>query len=174
MQLVVLVALLSYWPLKSYFKGLFLSKTQGENMGFLSAYEGTNKVVVDEERGYWVELAKHVSQGEKEEAERSLSKIVMVNGEATPTPDVARWKQLMLAASIKEWNLDDDNGAVWPIDLKHVQMLPSDIFDELWKVVTTANKEKTPQEERQFPAESVGGGADGDAGAPELFDVPTA
>jgi hypothetical protein len=141
-------------------------------MGFLSAYEGTNKVVIDEERDYWVELAKHVSQGAKEDAERVLSKVVMVKGEALPTPDVARYRQLMLLASIKMWNLDDENGTVWPVDLKHVQQLPAHLFDELWKAVEAENKARTPQEERQFPVEDLSGSEDGDAGASELFDVP--
>jgi hypothetical protein len=143
-------------------------------MGFLSAYDGTNRVVVDQEREYWVDLAKHVSQGAKEDAERTLSKVVMIKGEAIPTPDVARYRQLMLLASIKAWNLDDDSGSVWPIDIKHVQMLPSGIFDELWKAVETENKEKTPQEERQFPAEDLGSGPDGDGGPSEFFDFPAA
>lgn len=143
-------------------------------MGFLAVYDGTNHVVVDEERDYWVELAKHVSQGAKEEAERTLSKVIMVKGEAIPTPDVARYRQLMLLASVKSWNLDDDNGTVWPVDLKHVQMLPSDIFDELWKTVEGENKAKTSQEERQFHNDALGSGEDGDAGSAELLNVHSA
>jgi hypothetical protein len=154
------------------FRGLFKSKKQGDTMGFLSVYEGTNRVVIDEERNYWVELSKHVSQGAKEDAERALSKVVMTGGVAVPTPDIARYRQLMIVASVRSWNLDDDNGAVWPIDLKHVQMIPSEIFDDLWKAVEGENKERTPQEQRQFPVEDVSSGPDGDGGASELGDVP--
>lgn len=131
-------------------------------MGFLSAYEGSRKIVVDEMRGYWVELLDYVSQGAKEEAERTLSKVVMNRGEAIPTPDVARYRQLMLVAAIKDWNLDDDNGVKWPVDLKHVQMLPGEIFDELWKEVDGQNKGRSTEEERQFLDEDLRSGADGD------------
>lgn len=141
-------------------------------MGFLTAYEGSRKIVVDEKRGYWVELLDFVSQGAKEESERMLSKIVMVHGEAVPTPDVARYRQLMLVAAIKDWNLDYDNGLKWPVDLKHVQMLPGHIFDELWKEVDGQNAERTPQEERQFLAEDVSGDPDGIFGPAELLDLP--
>lgn len=141
-------------------------------MGFLSAFEGFRKVMVDTDRGYWVELLDYVSQGAKEEAERTLSKVIMVGGAATPTPDVARYRQLMLLASIRSWNLDDDSGRVWPVDLKHVQMLPGHIFDELWKEVDGTNKERTTEEERQFPAEDVSGDPDGLGGSVELLDFP--
>lgn len=142
-------------------------------MGFLSVYDGSRKVFIDEARGYWVELADYVSQGAKEDAERSLSKVVMVRGEAVPTPDVARFRQQMVLAAIKSWNLDDDGGAVWPIDLEHVQMLPGEIFDRLWVEVDGQSKELTPQEQRQFHVEDLGGNPDGDVRPAELFDVPS-
>lgn len=141
-------------------------------MGFLSVYEGSRKVFIDDERGYWVEIADYVSQGAKEEAERCLSKVVMIKGEAVPTPDVARYRQLTVHAAIKNWNLDDDHGHVWPIDLRHVQKLPGEVFDKLWEVVDGQNKEMTAQEQRQFHVEDLGSGEDGDGGASELLDVP--
>lgn len=141
-------------------------------MGFLSAYEGSRKIVIDEKRGYWVDLRDFVSQGAKEDAERTLSKVVMKHGEAVPMPDVARYRQLMLVAAIKDWNLDDDNGQVWPIDLRHVQKLPGNIFDDLWKEVDGVNKDRTPEEERQFPVEDLGGSEDGFGRAPEFLDLP--
>lgn len=139
-------------------------------MGFLSVYEGSRKVVIDEARGYWVDLHDYVSQGAKEEAERCLSKVVMIKGVATPTPDVARYRQQMLLASIKAWNLDDDNGTVWPVDLKHVQMLPVGVFDQLWDVVDGQNQDLSPEEQRQFPVEDVSGDPDGDSGSTELLN----
>lgn len=145
---------------------------QGENMGFLTAYEGFRKIFIDEKRGYWVELREFISQGAKEEAERTLSKVVMQHGEAVPVPDVARYRQLMLVAAIKDWNLDDDSGHVWPVDLRHVQKLPGTVFDDLWKEVDAGNKERTSEEERQFPAEDLGGGEDGFGRAPEFLDLP--
>ena len=141
-------------------------------MGFLSVYDGSTKVIVDEERDYWVELSDYVSQGAKEEAERCLSKVVMVGKEAVPTPDVARYRQQMLLASIRAWNLDDDTGFVWPMDLKHVQKLPGHIFDLLWKKIDEQTKEDSVEDQRQFPAEDLGSGSDGDGGSADLLDLP--
>lgn len=141
-------------------------------MGFLSVYDGSHKLFVDESRGYWVELRDYISQGAKEEAERCLSRVVMVKGEAMPTPDVARYRQQTVLAAIKSWNLDDDGGAIWPIDLKHIQMLPGDIFDQLWDAIDGQTKELSPQEQRQFHAEDVSGSPDGNDGSPELLDLP--
>lgn len=141
-------------------------------MGFLSVYDGSRKVFIDEARGYWVELSDYVSQGEKEEAERCLSRVVMVRGEAVPTPDIARFRQQMVLAAIKSWNLDDDNSAIWPVDLKHVQMLPVALFDKLWDVVDGQNEEMSDEDMRQFHDENLSGSENGDGGASELLDLP--
>lgn len=170
---MIITAALTYGPLNRWFRGLFLNH-KGENMGFLSVYDGTRKVIIDEERDYWVEISEYVSQGAKEDAERCISKVVMVDGNAVPTPDITRYRAQMLVASIKTWNLDDEDGRIWPVDLKHVQMLPGSIFDTLWKEVDNKGKERTPQDERQFPVEDLGGDSDGDGGATEPFDVPSA
>lgn len=141
-------------------------------MGFLSVYEGSRKIFIDEARGYWVEISDYISQGAKEDAERCLAKVVMVGDKAVPTPDVARFRQQSVLAAIKTWNLDDDNGRVWPLDLKHVQMLPTEVFDLLWDAVDGQNKELSPQDQRQFHAEDVSGDPDGYVGTAELLDVP--
>lgn len=131
-------------------------------MGFLSAYDGTRKIAIgDPERGYWVEVAEHVSQGAREDAEKALSNIVMVGSTAKPQPNVARYRQLLVLASIRDWNLDDDQGNTWPIDLKHVQMLPGTEFDKLHDTIDKLNKPMDAQEQRQFPVEGVSGDQDG-------------
>lgn len=146
-------------------------KNKGEKMGFLSIYGGTRKIVIDKDRDYWVEIVDFISQGDKEEAERCISKIVMVDGQATPSPDVTRYRQLLVIAAIKSWNLDDEDGRIWTVDLKHLQMLPGSVFDELWKEVDGGTPSRTPEEERQFPAPDLGGDSDGDSGSAEPFDV---
>jgi len=67
----------------------------------------------------------------------------------------------MVLASIKEWNLDDEAGTVWPVDLEHVQGLPGTEFDRIWKIVDEKNKPATSEEKRRFPAGGVSGDQDG-------------
>lgn len=136
-------------------------------MGFLSAYSTTTKVMIgDEQRGYWVELKDCLSQGDKEKAEQALT-----TGQLTPgqdirmVMDVARYRQLMVLASIKSWNLDDENGQVWPIDLEHVQAIPGNEFDRLWSTVDKSNAPASSAERKRFPDGSSGGDQDGNSGS---------
>lgn len=133
-------------------------------MGFLSPYSGTRKVTVgDPERGYWVELREVLSQGAKEKAEQALQGRQRVNGgEVVMQMDVARYRQLMVEASIVTWNLDDDNGKIWPVNLSSVQRLPGNEFDRLWSMVDEMNTPVDPKERRQFPDEGDDGDSIGD------------
>lgn len=121
-------------------------------MGFLSAYEGTTKVPIgDPERGYWVELREVLSQGARQKAEQELMGRQQLNGnDVLMKMDVVGYRQMMLLASIKDWNLDDDNGHVWPINLKSVQRLPGPIFDQLWSIVDESNAPRSVADQRQF------------------------
>lgn len=136
-------------------------------MGFLTAYSSTTKVVIgDEGRGYWVELKDCLSQGDKEKAEQALTTGQLTGGQDIQmVMDVARYRQLMVLAAVKSWNLDDDNGVVWPIDLEHVQMLPGSEFDRLWSLVDRSNAPAPSEERKRFPAGSISSNTDGDAGA---------
>jgi hypothetical protein len=134
--------------------------------GFLTAYDDTTKVPIgDPERGYWVEVRQYVSQGDKEGAERALMTVVVVDGSAEPKPDVARYRQLMALASIKSWNLDDEDGTVWPVDIDHVKMIPGEEFTVLWGVIDKLNKPMPSVERRQFLASSVSSNTNGNHGA---------
>lgn len=121
-------------------------------MGFLSAYSGTNRVTVgDPERGYWVELREVVSQGAKEKAEQELMGRQQINGgDVTTTMNIVGFRQLMLEASIANWNLDDDNGHVWPINMQSIRRLPGPVFDQLWEIVDASNAPRPAVERRQF------------------------
>jgi hypothetical protein len=142
-------------------------------MGFLSAYSGTRRVHIgDDTSAYWVELREHVSQGAKEGAERMLSNMLFVDGKAQPNPDVARYRQMMVHASIENWNLDDDNGVIWPINLQNVKRLPGTVFDQLWAILDEIAAPADATERRQFPDAGVGGDQDGWGPAPEPLNVP--
>lgn len=138
-------------------------------MSFLSAYSATQKVTLgDPERGYWVELREYVSQGDKTEAERALQGRQHVNGtDVIMNMDVARYRQLMVLASVKAWNLDDDNGKIWPINIQNVQRLPGPEFDRLWAIVDKMNKPIAIEERRQFPDSGGDGDQDGTTGEPD-------
>lgn len=123
--------------------------------GFLSAYSDTRRIVLGEpDRGYWVDVKEHLSQGDKEIAERSLTSGKVIDGKMEMEVDVARYRQLMVLASVINWNLDDENGQVWKIDLQNVRRLPGDEFDKLWKVVDEMNAPASPEERRKFRDDS--------------------
>lgn len=135
-------------------------------MGFLSAYSKTQKVTIgDPSRGYWVELREYVSQGDKTRAEQVLQGRQHVNGsDIIMDMDVASYRQLMVLASISDWNLDDEAGQVWPINLQSVKRLPGPEFDRLWSIVDKLNAPATAEERRQFPGSGVDGNQDGEVG----------
>ena len=136
-------------------------------MGFLSAYAGTQKITVgDPTRGYWVEVREYISQGDKTKAEQVLQGRQRVNGgDVTMDMDVAGYRQLMVLASIVNWNLDDDNGRVWPINLQSVRQLPGPEFDRIWKVVDELNAPVSTTERRQFPDSLDGSDQVGSSGS---------
>jgi hypothetical protein len=142
-------------------------------MAFLSAYSATRKVPIGPAgSGYWVELREHLSKGATEEAERALTSGRVVPGQDFEMSiDTARYRQLMLLAAIVSWNLDDDEGKVWPLTLKSVQDLPGSEFDRLWKVVDDFNSPDSPQERRQFPDAGAGSDPHGDGGPAVPVDV---
>ncbi len=122
-------------------------------MGFLSAYSGITRVPVgDPERGYWVELREVLSQGARQKAEQELMGRQQLNGnDVHMKMDVVSYRQLMLLASINDWNLDDDNGKVWPINVQSIQRLPGPVFDDLWVRVDKSNAPRSAAAQRQFP-----------------------
>jgi hypothetical protein len=118
-------------------------------VGFLSAYEGVRRV--DLGRGYWVDLVLHISQGSKEAAERAASKVkVSASGLTDVEPDVVAFRQLMILGHVHAWNLDDDNGRIWPVNIQSVRRLPGDVFEELWQVVNELTKPRTADEQKRF------------------------
>ena len=142
-------------------------------MAFLSAYSGTTTVYIgDQERGYWVQLKDHINQGDREDSERALAKMSMVNGNSVLTPDVPLFRQRLLLASIAAWNLDDENGNVWPLTIRSIQQLPNVVFDQLWEIVDNGVKERSPEEMRQFRDAGVSGDPDGYPGTAITRDLP--
>lgn len=139
---------------------------------FLSAYAGVTRVTLgDPARGFWADLYDYVSQGGKEASERALQGVALEDGKVKPTPDVTRSRQLLVLAHIKEWNLTEADGSIWPVTLASVRRLPDVVFADLLAKVEKLGAPE-PGERRQFPGEGVGGDPDGDGGAAEPVDVP--
>jgi hypothetical protein len=133
-------------------------------MGFLSAYENTTRVPIgDPERGYWVELREVLSQGARQKAEQELMGRQQINGnDVLMKMNVVGYRQAMLLASIKGWNLDDDNGHVWPINTQSISRLPGPVFDELWAKVDASNAPRSAEAQRRFPDTGDDERADGE------------
>lgn len=119
-------------------------------MGFLSAYTGTTRVNIGSD--YWVDLRKYITQGGQEAAEAALARVITVDGEAQPRPDVAQYRKLMVLAAVQDWNLDDDNGQPLKIDVQTIEKLPLPVFNKLWEQTQKNNSEaeRSPEEQLDF------------------------
>lgn len=147
-------------------------------MGFLSAYDGVKRIPVgDPDRGYWVELREVLSQGARQKAEQELMGRQQINaGDVLMKMNVVGYRQSMLLASIKDWNLDDDSGQIWPLNLQSIQRLPGPVFDDLWAIVDKSNAPRSAASQRQFPDTGDDEREDGpdDAGEPGEVLAPSA
>lgn len=120
-------------------------------MGFLSAYSGTRKVPIGPEgTEYWVEIREVLSQGDKEMAERALTSGKVDGDKVHIDMDTTTYRQEMVLASIIAWNLDDEDGTVWPVTMENVKRLPGIEFDRLFTIINETNKPATGPERRQF------------------------
>jgi hypothetical protein len=95
-----------------------------------------------------------------------------VDGKARSKADIYRSHMERVLASIVAWNLDDDNGQVWPINQQSLRRLPDSVFDLLFEAVDRSNAPEGKAERTRFPDEGDGGDSDGDAWAGEPGDVP--
>lgn len=142
-------------------------------MGFMSAYDGSHRITIPHPDGeYWVELKKHVSYGATEKSTAALQALTMVDGKATPAPDIFKSRAESVLASIVDWNIDDDNGTVWPKNMQSVRRLPESVFALIHEAIEESNKPRPAAEQARFHVEGVVGDPDGDAGAPVDVDVP--
>lgn len=147
-------------------------------MGFLSAYEGIERVELD--GGYWIDIKKTLSAAEMQHAEKILAARPTVDpgtGRGEAQIDSAGYRNAMLSNSIVAWNLDEEDGTPWaltPIGAKHrnIARLPSPVYETVWKKVNTQNARTTTEERAQFPDEAERGPADGDGWTADPDDLP--
>ena len=121
-------------------------------MSFLSAYSGVVRVIVskDGDKEYWVDLKKYLSQGGQETAEAAMNRVEVAGDTPVVRPDVAKYRKLMVLAAIDDWNLDDDNGHTWPVNLQNVGRLPLPVFNKLWLQVQSNNSEAERSKDEQL------------------------
>lgn len=116
----------------------------------------------DPEGKYWVDVKNFLTQGAQEKAEAALLKTTSVNGELVSNPDIAAYRKQLVAAAIDDWNLDDENGQIWPINLQSVGRLPISVFNTIFNAINKDNGKRTPEEQATFRDGSVSGDPDGD------------
>jgi hypothetical protein len=142
-------------------------------MGFMSAYDGTHRIAIPHpDKEYWVELKRNLSLGATEKSTAALQALIMVDGKPCPAPDVFKSRAETVLASILDWNLDDDNGTVWPRNMQSLRRLPDSVFTLLHDAVEESNKARPAAEQARFHGEGIVGDPDGDNGAPVDVDVP--
>lgn len=142
-------------------------------MGFLSAYSGTYRITIPHpDKEYWIDLKKHLTQGATEKAGAHMQAVTIIDGKPCPKPDAIRMRQELVLASIAGWNLDDDNGTVWPINLQSVRRLPEAVFERIFAQVEKSNEQLPSQERAQFPDEGAGGDPARVGGPAVAADVP--
>lgn len=145
-------------------------------MGFLSAYDGVKRVPIphpDPAKDYWVDLKNYLSHGATEKSAQALQEMEIVDNKARPAPNVYKHEAERVFASVLDWNLDDDNGTVWPLNMQSIRRLPESVFELLKAEVEKTNQPRTKEEQAQFPAAGEGGDPEaGDGGSSEPVDVP--
>lgn len=130
--------------------------------GFLSDYNKTRRVPIGRpERGYWAEIREVLSVGDKEEADRALARAHVGDGGVQMEMDTVGYRQLMVLRSIIAWNLDNEDGTIWPITLESIKRLPDLEFNSLHAVIDKLNAPPSKSEQAQFPEGDGGGDSDG-------------
>jgi hypothetical protein len=101
---------------------------------------------------YWVELKTCLERRDLAETEKALTRMsASLSGEATLTPDVPAYREIMVFRSIVDWNLTEKDGTPRPVTLANVQKLKGPDFDAILAKVTEMNSAKTQQEQSKIP-----------------------
>jgi hypothetical protein len=147
--------------------------------GFLSAYEGTERIELG--RGYWVDVKRCLSSAEYAPVEMALGSrqrpTADGKGQVTFGEINQRESQIrMLLASITDWNLDDD-GVKWPLSPERakresIERLPAGVRMQVYKKCDDLNGPPDEAEQVRFLDEAGLGDPDGDGGAPGAAGVP--
>lgn len=145
-------------------------------MGFLSAYSGTRRIDLDGH--YYVVVKECLSMMEKQRADKALgsTQTIDMSGRHAATIDTSAYTLEMVAASIVEWNLDEEDGTIWPLSpepvkRRSIERLPAPVFERIYQEIDALNGPRSKDEQVRFPAGELRGDPDGDGGPAEPGDV---
>lgn len=165
--------------------------------GFLQAsgYDGTEKI--DLGNGYWAEVKKCLTAEEMTFVENVMGagrqRIDVSNGgrQFAELDLRASWTE-MVVQSLVAWNIDEEDGTLWPLDAggkfagrgdqnpfppgcprrRSLARLPDPYFKAIWQRCDQLNTPRTGAEAASFPKPDVSGDPDGDGGAAGPGPVP--
>lgn len=148
--------------------------------GFLSAYDGTERI--DLGRGYWVDVKRCLSHSELQQAQAKMGagrQTVEASGRQYATIDMNAFENELMVLSIVDWNVDDEDGTVWPlapeaVRRRSVARLPGPIAAQIFARCNELNGPQSNREAAQFPGGDLGGDQVGDAGAAGVGELPDA
>jgi hypothetical protein len=149
--------------------------------GFLSAYEGTERIELG--RGYWVDVKKCLSSAEYTPVEMALGskQRPVANGKGQVTFGEINQHEAqirMLLASIDDWNINDgDEGTKWPLAPEaakraSIERLPAGVRMQVYQKCDGLNGPPDEAEQVRFPEQAVGGDPDGVDAARGTAGVP--
>jgi hypothetical protein len=146
--------------------------------GFLSAYEGTERIDLGD--GYWVDVKKCLSSAEYAPVELALGARQQVNvngGRQFAQIDTRAARIELVVASIVAWNVDDEDGTVWPLTPEkvkraNVERLPHPVREVIWKRCDDLNGPEKPADRARFPDPDGSGDPDGDGGTAGAGGIP--
>lgn len=121
-------------------------------MGYVSVYSGTDTITLPTNPKYFVKLRKCLSRAQLKQAEGMLTQAVIdMQGNGSIRPDVSGYRNAMVLFSLAEWNIDDEDGNVLPINPSTVDLLAGPDFDAVWNRVDKLNSEMEPEDQARFP-----------------------
>jgi hypothetical protein len=150
--------------------------------GFLSAYETPERIILDKERGYWVDVKPCLSSAEYAPVELALGSRHHIsatsNGKVQFSDIDQREAQIrMLIAAIVDWNFDEDDGTVWALAPEkakraNIERMPVWMRMQVYSKCDELNGPPEPAEQATFPDEAGVGDTDGDGGAGGSAGLP--
>lgn len=148
-------------------------------MGFLSRYDGTVRVQLDDE--FWVDVKVMLSKGDHDAAERRLMQMTTTldqNGKtvSTVTPDSVAYQEEMVVRSLVSWNLTDERDAILPIApvdaaRRSLRRLPTFVSQAIYEKVAALNAAPPKGEIAGFREDGGGGDHLGADVAPDTRPV---
>lgn len=146
--------------------------------GFLSQYEGTERVPLG--GGYWVDVARCLTHEQMQKAQAKMGagrQSVEMSGKQFMSIDMNAFQTELLVQSIRDWNLDDEQGEIWPLKPEpalraSVARLPATVARQVFEVCDRLNGSPDSTEAARFPDRAGGGDPDGEGGTSRAGVVP--